>query len=86
MSDIDIPLPHFVSTTKEELSDMTNLQYLFYSDYKEHNRNLIKLEVSDITSQTYRKNIAYIEELKAPVKQEVDLKGIAALMSSVKIV
>ena len=59
-SKVDIPLPYVVDVTKQ---DITEIQCLFNTDNKEHNRNLHKLIINDITNPVYRKNLMYVKEL-----------------------
>ena len=84
-SQVDIPLPHVVDATNH---DITNVQCLFNSDNKEHNRNLHTLVINDITNPVYRKNLMYVKELtindkyKGQTKPVGDIKDIAASMTS----
>ena len=79
----DLPLPHMVDVTKQ---DITNIRCLFNSDYKEHNRNLHTLVINDIKNPIYRKNLMYVKELiftdngKSPFVGHI--KGIASSMTS----
>ena len=59
-SQVDIPLPHVVDVTKQ---DITKIQCLFNTDNKEHNRNLHTLIINDSTNPVYRKNLMYVKEL-----------------------
>ena len=59
-SKVDIPLPRVVDVTEQ---DITKIQCLFNTDNKEHNRNLHKLIINDITNPVYRKNLMYVKEL-----------------------
>ena len=82
-SQVDIPLPHVVDVTKQ---DITNIQCLFNTDNKEHNRNLHTLITNDITNPVYRKNLMYVKELTIidtdQTKSVGDIKDIAASMTS----
>ena len=60
ISHVDLPLPHVMDVTKQ---DITNIQCLFNSDNKEHNRNLHSLVIKDIQKPVYRKNLMYVKEL-----------------------
>ena len=59
-SQVDIPLPYVVDVTKQ---DITEIQCLFNTDNKEHNRNLHTFIINDITNPVYRKNLMYVKEL-----------------------
>ena len=86
-SKVDIPLPHVVDVTKQ---DITKIQCLFNTDNKEHNRNLHKLIINDITNPVYRKNLMYVKELTIDDRHPYwgqtravgDIKDIAASMTS----
>ena len=82
-SKVDIPLPHVVDVTKQ---DITKIQCLFNTDNKEHNRNLHTLITNDITNPVYRKNLMYVKELTIidtdQTKPVGDIKDIAASMTS----
>ena len=82
-SKVDIPLPHVVDVTKQ---DITKIQCLFNTDNKEHNRNLHTLIINDITNPVYRKNLMYVKELtiidRNQTKPVGDIKDIAASMAS----
>ena len=82
-SKVDIPLPHVVDVTKQ---DITKIQCLFNTDNKEHNRNLHTLIINDITNPVYRKNLMYVKELTITdtdqPKPVGDIKDIAASMTS----
>ena len=84
-SQVDIPLPHVVDITKQ---DITKIQCLFKTDNKEHNRNLHTLITNDITNPVYRKNLMYVKELtisdinRGQPKHVGDIKDIAASMTS----
>ena len=82
-SKVDIPLPHVVDVTKQ---DITKIQCLFNTDNKEHNRNLHTLIINDITNPVYRKNLMYVKELtindRNQTKPVGDIKDIAASMTS----
>ena len=82
-SQVDIPLSRVVDVTKQ---DITKIQCLFKTDNKEHNRNLHKLIINDITSPVYRKNLMYVKELTITdtdqTKPVGDIKDIAASMTS----
>ena len=82
-SKVDIPLPYVVDVTKQ---DITEIQCLFNTDNKEHNRNLHKLIINDITNPVYRKNLMYVKELTITdtdqTKPVGDIKDIAASMTS----
>ena len=82
-SQVDIPLPHVVDVTKQ---DITKIQCLFNTDNKEHNRNLHTLIINDITNPVYRKNLMYVKELTIidinQTKPVGDIKDIAASMTS----
>ena len=82
-SKVDIPLPHVVDVTKQ---DITKIQCLFNTDNKEHNRNLHTLITNDITNPVYRKNLMYVKELtindRNQTKPVGDIKDIAASMTS----
>ena len=84
-SQVDIPLPHVVDITKQ---DITKIQCLFKTDNKEHNRNLHTLITNDITNPVYRKNLMYVKELtisdinRGQPKPVGDIKDIAASMTS----
>ena len=81
-SKVDIPLPHVVDATKQ---DITKIQCLFNTDNKEHNRNLHTLIINDITNHVYRKNLMYVKELTITdtdqTKPVRDIKDIAASMT-----
>ena len=86
-SHIDIPLPHVVDVTKQ---NMTETQCLFNTDNKEHNRNLHTLIINDIANPVYRKNLTYVKELtiierysywREPIPV-ADTQNIAASMTS----
>ena len=83
MSDADLPLPHVVDATKQ---DITKIQCLFNTDNKEHNRTLHTLIINDITNPVYRKNLIYVKELTIidtdQTKPVGDIKDIAASMTS----
>ena len=82
-SQVDIPLPHVVDVTEQ---DITKIQCLFNTDNKEHNRNLHTLIINDITNPVYRKNLKYVKELTIidtdQTKSVGDIKDIAASMTS----
>ena len=84
-SKVDIPLPHVVDVTKQ---DITKIQCLFNTDNKEHNRNLHTLITNDITNPVYRKNLMYVKKLtindkyRHQTKPVGDIKDIAASMTS----
>ena len=82
-SQVDIPLPHVVDVTKQ---DITKIQCLFNTDNKEHNRNLHTLIINDITNPVYRKNLMYVKELTINETDQIrpvgDMKDIAASMTS----
>ena len=82
-SKVDIPLPHVVDVTKQ---DITETRCLFNTDNKEHNRNLHTLIINDITNPVYRKNLMYVKELAITDKDQTkpvgDIKDIAASMTS----
>ena len=82
-SKVDIPLPHVVDVTKQ---DITEIQCLFNTDNKEHNRNLHTLIINDITNPFYRKNLMYVKELTINETDQTrpvgDIKDIAASMTS----
>ena len=82
-SQVNIPLPHVVDVTKQ---DITKIQCLFNTDNKEHNRNLHTLIIIDITNPVYRKNLMYVKELTISdtdhTKPVRDIKDIAASMTS----
>ena len=82
-SKVNIPLPHVVDVTKQ---DITKIQCLFNTDNKEHNRNLHTLITNDITNPVYRKNLMYVKELTInetdQTKPVGDIKDIAASMTS----
>ena len=82
-SQVDIPLPHVVDVTKQ---DITKIQCLFNTDNKEHNRNLHTLIINDIRNPVYRKNLMYVKELTIidinQTKPVGDVKDIAASMTS----
>ena len=82
-SKVDIPLPHVVDVTKQ---DITKIQCLFNTDNKEHNRNLHTLIINDITNPVYRKNLMYVKELTITdtdqTKRVGDIKDITASMTS----
>ena len=82
-SKVDIPLPYVVDVTKQ---DITEIQCLFNTDNKEHNRNLHTLIINDITNPVYRKNLMYVKELTIidinQTKPVGDIKDIAASMTS----
>ena len=81
-SQVDIPLPHVLDATKQ---DITKIQCLFNSDNKEHNRNLHSLIINDITNPVYRKNLKYVKELTITDTDQTklvgDIKDIAASMT-----
>ena len=81
-SKVDIPLPHVVDVTKQ---DITKIQCLFNTDNKEHNRNLHTLIINHITNPVYRKNLMYVKELTIndtdQTKPVGDIKDIAASMT-----
>ena len=82
-SKVDIPLPHVVDVTKQVI---TKIQCLFTTDNKEHNRNLHKLIINDITNPVYRKNLMYVKELTINETDQIrpvgDIKDITASMTS----
>ena len=82
-SQVDIPLPHVLDATKQ---DIKKIQCLFNTDNKEHNRNLHKLIINDITNPVYRKNLKYVKELTITDTDQTklvgDIKDIAASMTS----
>ena len=82
-SKVNIPLPHVVDVTKQ---DITNIQCLFNTDNKEHNRNLHKVIINDITNPVYRKNLKYVKELTINDRNQTRpvgvIKDIAASMAS----
>ena len=82
-SKVDIPLPGVVDVTKQ---DITEIQCLFNTDNKEHNRNLHTLITNDITNPVYRKNLMYVKELTINDRNQTrpvgDIKDIAASMTS----
>ena len=82
-SKVDIPLPHVVDVTKQVI---TKIQCLFTTDNKEHNRNLHKLIINDITNPVYRKNLMYVKELTITDTDQTKpvgvIKDIAASMTS----
>ena len=85
MTHLDLPLPHVVDATKQ---DITNIQCLFNTDNKEHNRNLHSLVINDITNPVYRKNLMYVKELTIidtdqtkPVR-DIHVKDISASVTS----
>ena len=84
---VDIALPHVVDGTKKY---MTNIQCLFNTDNKEHNRNLHTLIINDITNPVYRKNLMYVKELiineTDQTKPVGDIKDIAASMTSLTVI
>ena len=83
ISHVDLPLPHLVDVTKQ---DITKIQCLFNTDNKEHNRNLHTLIINDITNPVYRKNLMYVKEVAISdtdqTKPVGDIKDIAASMTS----
>ena len=87
ISHVDLPLPHLVDVTKQ---DLNNIQCLFNTDNKEHNRNLHTLVINDITDPVCRKNLMYVKELTINdawyhwrhTKPVGDIKDIAASMTS----
>ena len=89
-SKIDLPLPKHVDIIHQ--SDLKNLNCLFNSDKRQHNRNLQTLFVSfdNITNPVIRSGLAYIKELlvctgfhfqKKRKKSSKSLIKVAALMS-----
>ena len=80
---VDIPLPRVVDVTKQ---DITNIQCLFNTDNKEHNRNLHTFIINDITNPVYRRNLMYVKELAITDRNQTrpvgDIKDIAASMTS----
>ena len=96
-SQVDIPLPHVVHVDVRK-QDITKIQCLFNTDNKEHNRNLHKVIIKDITNPVYRKNLMYVKELtiidrnqtkpvrgtnyKGSTKPVGDVKDIAVFMTS----
>ena len=82
-SQVNIPLPHVVDVTKQ---DITKIQCLFNTDNKEHNRILHTLIINDITNPVYRKNLKYVKELAITDRNQTrpvgDIKDIAASMTS----
>ena len=82
-SQVDIPLPHVLDATKQ---DIKKIQCLFNTDNKEHNRNLHTLITNDITNPVYRKNLKYVKELTITDTDQTklvgDIKDIAASMTS----
>ena len=82
-SKVDIPLPYVVDVTKQ---DITEIQCLFNTDNKEHNRNLHTLIINDITNPVYRKNLMYVKELTINDTNQTKpvgvIKDIAASMTS----
>ena len=82
-SKVDIPLPHVVDITKQ---DITKIQCLFNTDNKEYNRNLHTLIINDITNPVYRKNLMYVKELTITdtyqTKPVGHIKDITASMTS----
>ena len=82
-SQVDIPLPYVVDVTKQ---DITEIQCLFNTDNKEHNRNLHTLITNDITNPVYRKNLMYVKELTINDTNQTKpvgvIKDIAASMTS----
>ena len=85
ISQVDVPLPHVVDVTKQ---DITKILCLFNTDNKEHNRNLHTLIINDIANPVYRKNLMYVKELtiidkdRYQTKPVGDIKVIAASMTS----
>ena len=86
-SQVDIPLPHVVDVTEQ---DITKIQCLFNTDNKEHNRNLHTLIINDITNPVYRRSLMYVKELtindRNQTKPVGDIKDIAASMASLTAV
>ena len=83
MSDAELPLPHVVDATKQ---DITKIQCLFNTDNREQNRTLHTLIINDITNPVYRKNLMYVKELTINDTDQTrpvgDIKDIAASMTS----
>ena len=83
ISRVDIPLPRVVDG---RIQDITNIQCLFNSDKKEHNRNLHTLTINDITNPVYRKNLMYVKELRISETDQTKpvgcIKDIAGSMKS----